>query len=449
MTLRNFASTDVLSKLLKSHEVSKVSVICRGDCKINSPKLQQQKVIRPFNYNKPRHFTFKRWFYDILFSLGYYLHLTLINRFNSIQGFIGFENRMRQSKRLHVISAKEGLPTSRWWGFPFRKNHYLYRFLVFIYKHSFSHHTDALDFFRKENIDILVVGHLQNHFVSPYVHAAKKLNIPLIGVNGSWDQPTTKGPIFFNYDQLLTQNNKVSDELTRLHHYDESKITVVGWPQMDIYKDTKILKPRSEFLKTIGLNKTQRYILVGAYSERLGYHEPKMCEALATHLTHHKKYKDVVIYIRSHPLDMDWEKRMGYLRKHSNIFIEPPSSGNLPHLANLINYADCIISSAGTISLDAVALDKPAIAIAFEDETLPYYDRASRRYDMEHYASVMETGGVIKVESQDKLNVTVTEILDNPQLGAQKRQLLRASHLEPLDGKAADRIVSAILKGGK
>jgi hypothetical protein len=34
--------------------------------------------------------------------------------------------------------------------------------------------------------------------------------------------------------------------------------------------------------------------------------------------------------------------------------------------------------------------------LAYEDETLPYMDRPARRYEMEHYAVAMATGGMWK-----------------------------------------------------
>ncbi len=445
MIARNFTESHILHKLLESKDISRITLVSRVKPDITNDKLHWIKGISPFKYNQERPFNIRLLFSDLLFTIGYFLHLVLINRFNTLAGFKGFQNRTKQSKRLHYISAKEGLPTSKLWGFPFRESSVLYHFLSKIYHDKWQLHWEVNQLFLDNKTDLLVVGHLQNHFIAPYVLAAQRNGIEILGINGSWDQPTTKGALFPFEGNILVQNKKVKEELIQFHDISDERVHICGWPQMDIYADPSIFKDRDNFLKSINLKTNCKYVLIGAYSERLGYHEPAMCEALAKALLSNDNYQDVIIYIRSHPLDNEWEKRMGYLRQYPNIRLEAPSSGNLPHLANLIKHSSVVISSAGTISLDAVALNRPAIAIAFEDDALPYYDRPARRYDMEHYAAVMQSGGVKKVVSQEELHDAVIAYIDNPQLDAQNRANLRRSHLEPLDGNASSRIVNFIL----
>jgi hypothetical protein len=115
-------------------------------------------------------------------------------------------------------------------------------------------------------------------------------------------------------------------------------------------------------------------------------------------------------------------------------------------MANQIRHAAAVLSPAGSILLDAVGLDSPAIALAFENDDEPYYDRLARRYDMEHLRSLIETGGVALASNRSELAAHVTAALADRDRDAAKRAMLRAQQLEPLDGRSAERLVAIIAR---
>ena len=381
---------------------------------------------------------------DLKFAAGFYLYVILAFRFNAIAGFHGFRDRLRQSLGLRWLAFREGLPSLRCLGWPFPSSRRLFHWLYRLQYAGWMKHRTVESLFDALCPDLVVLTHLQTGLVTPYVLAARCRRIPILGVNGSWDQPTTKGPLVPGLRHILAQSIRVQEELERHHGHDAGRTTVIGWPQMDGYAAGLSGCDRSRFLAHLGLPEGRRYVLVGAYSQRLGRHEPAMCAALADHLRGNLPEGGVTLYIRCHPLELDWRGRFGHLHDPPGVVVEPPAPGDLPHLANLLRHAAVVIASAGTINLDAAALDTPTIAVAFESENEPYYDRPARRYDMEHYAAVVRTGGVRLVRSQQELEDAVSAYLRDPDLDAAGRRHLRNQQLEPLDGRASQRFVDAV-----
>ncbi len=381
---------------------------------------------------------------DMRAVLGHYLFLALVYRFNSIAGFRGFDDRIRQSRSIRWKEFREGLPSLRWLGFPFPRSTAIFAGLKRIYFSGWQRQWPVEELFDRVRPQTVVVTHMQTSTVTPYILAARARGLPVLGLNGSWDQPTTKGPMLPGIERVLAQSRQVVDQLVEYHGYPRERTSVVGWPQMDIYSETAQMVPRAEFLAKLGLASGARYVLVAAYSDRLGRHEPEMCRALQSALQRGEFGADVCLYVRCHPLDRGWRERLGRLHAPPLTIVEPPELGGLGHLTNLIRHAAVVIASAGTINLDAVALDTPSIALAFDEADVPYHDQAARRYDMEHVAAVMATGGIRKVGACGELIAAVHGYMADRAVDAEGRARLREQHLAPLDGQSSARIAREI-----
>jgi hypothetical protein len=375
------------------------------------------------------------------FMLGYLLHLCLVNRFNTISNFRGARERLMQSLSLRRIAIREGLPASRWFGFPLPRSRAVFNALSRIYRGRWQRQAEVEILFSKLQPDLLVLGHVQTHFTIPYTLAAGTRGIPILGMIGSWDQPTTKGPFNPGISRFLVQGRGVAGELEQFHGVTTDQIETVGWVQMDIYRRGGMTAERGELLADFGLAAGARYALFGAYPERLGRHEPDLCAGLAERL----EAQNCVLVIRCHPIDVRWRERFGGLHRPPHVIVLPPDLGDLQLLASQIRHAEMVLSSAGTILLDAAALDTPAIAVALEDENEPYFNRLARRYDMEHWAALVKTGGIGMARSTEGLFELIGATLRDRNHNAEGRARLVAAHLAPLDGAAAQRIASAIV----
>jgi hypothetical protein len=374
---------------------------------------------------------------------SYLLHLASVFRFNAIQRFRGAQQRLRQSRRLRGLALRDGVPAYAIFGWPFATSSSALSALLSLQKSLWRTCAPVARLFDRTDPALLVIGHMQNSFVLPYVLAAKARGIPVLGAIGSWDQPTTKGPLVVHADRILAQSRSVAGQLQRYHGVEPERVEVTGWLQMDPLVRPPTVSDRSDLLRSLGLSPRHRYILLGSSPERLGHNEPTIARDLAATLP---RQADCSLVIRAHPNDRNWRERFGSLHAPPHVVVLGPELANMERMADQIRHAHAVLSPAGSILLDSAALDRPAIALAFENEDEPYDDRLARRYEMEHWAELIDSGGVLMARTQADLERLVNEALDDPGLGAEGRIRLRENHLAPLDGAVAERTVAAIRK---
>ena len=312
---------------------------------------------------------------------------------------------------------------------------------------QWASNTKVEAFFEKNRFDLVVFNFVQTSPIFPYIIAAKRRGVKTVGIVGSWDNPTTKGPLY-PCQRYIVQNRYMADMLKKYHDIDQNMVTIVGWPQMDIYKKPGIIEGREQFLSAMSLAPRCRLLLFGASTKRFGRHEPSVLRYILRQREAGVYGPEIALVIRAHPGDHNWQERLAEFQGLDNVIVEPPNYTDRTHLTNLLHHADIVMSTAGTICLDAVAFDTCAISIAFDGEVQQTSNEgAAIFYQSEHYASVIKTGGTRLVESFADLDQAILNYLNDPQQDADKRLALRALHLEPFDGKAGERLVHTILGG--
>jgi hypothetical protein len=285
----------------------------------------------------------------------------------------------------------------------------------------------------------MILSMVQTHMVTPYALAAHRMNVPILGVNGSWDQPTTKGPVVPEISRILVQNAIVREELVRYHGIPEERVELIGWLQMDAY--ARVGETEStEQLRRFNLPAGARYILFAANAPRLGAHEPGIVRELAAAIEAGTFGSGVVLLCRCHPQDVAWQSRWAWALDLPGVVVQPPDLGPLEHLTAVISQASVVLASAGSINLDAIALDVPTVGIAWEDESLPYYDRPARAYDLEHLADLRGSDGMAFAHDMPSLVSACQRYLADRSLDAAGRATLRHRYLFRLDGGAARRL---------
>jgi hypothetical protein len=384
-----------------------------------------------------------RWCYYARYLAGLGLQMALTYRFNTRCGFRGFAVRLRQSWRQRKIYVREGLPMSRVFGFPFSGSNCLYELIYRGYFAGWQGFRPVEKLFDEVRPDLVIMSMLQTHMITPYAIAAVRQGTPIFGINGSWDQPTTKGPLCPGIRRIVVQNEIVRDELVRYHGVGEERIAVIGWLQMDIFVRGNI-PDRDAVCRRFGVSSEQRYVLFAANAPRLGLHEPKVFRDLIAQANAGALPADVVLVCRCHPQDRDWLRRWGWAIGIKGVVIEPPDLGPLEHLAGVIRHAAVVLASAGSINLDAVALDIPTIGMAWEDDSLPYGDRPARAYELEHLAELRKSEGIAFAHDLKSLLEACNRYLANPELDASGRADLRGRYLYRLDGMTAKRLVREV-----
>lgn len=371
-------------------------------------------------------------------------------RFNAIHGF--FAHTFKQGMSLERRQREElaGNYVSPKYGWPFPKSRRLYTW-VYRFYYSVKHITDPNihAFFNTTTIGKLVFWHVQSPIFREYSICARQQNIPYTAVIGSWDRPTTKGPICPGCDHYIVNSLVMKNELVEHHNIDASLIKIVGWPQMDIYHDTSLVLPREDFLDSLNITHNKNILLYAGNAARLGAHEPSIVEHIAQQISDGTFGKNAHLVIRPHPQDVDWQSRYSKLNEQSDfasfVTVMPAEMGNIKTMVNTLRHADIVLATQGSISLDAAALDKKIINIAF-DGTLHrnYTESVKRWYDMDHYLPVVESGGVMIVDNFSELDDAIKTLMSaDPQQAGRKK--LREIELEPFTGDSSARQVQAMV----
>ncbi len=446
---RNFLQTDIL-RLLGAGQETEITVVSPNP---DDYKLVEESGARWYPYFHPWRSKIPEETGNLAqvlrvgryarYLVGLFLHMCLTYRINTISGFEGFSARLRQSFSLRKIYLREGLPMSRIFGFPFPKSRWIYRLLYGCYYQRWQSFGPVENLMVQVKPDLMILSMIQTHMITPYAIAARYLDIKILGINGSWDQPTTKGPVCPGIERIAVQNEIVQDELIRYHHITPEKIKPIGWLQMDPYAHPPKVE-RKDVLRRVGVPDAHRYILFAANAPRLGVHEPEVFKELAKQVQADTFGIDVILVCRCHPQDNDWQTRWGWALNTARVVVDPPDLGPLDYLAELIRHAGVVIASAGSINLDAVALDTPTIGIAWEDTGLPYWDRPARAYGLEHLRELRNEAGMMFARDHRELLAACSRYLADRDTDGQGRERIRRRYLYRLDGKAAVRLANEV-----
>lgn len=370
----------------------------------------------------------------------------LVYRFNEIHQFRGHQQKKALPPQRRAREAMAGNFVEASLGRPWPRSRRLYDLLYRLYYATCYDEPTVEAFFDRFQPHLLALHHVQFESIRPYNTGARRRGLPILGIVASWDQPTTKGPLCPGVGQYLVQSRQMLEELARHHGVDPARVAVTGWPQMDIYCQPGLLRPRAEFLDQLGLPPGRRLVLLGANSARLGSHEPGIAQHLARRLAQAPRTQDVTLVIRPHPNDGQWRERFGSLADPPGVLVLPAEWGRLDFLANLLHHSQVVLAStAGTICLDAIAMDSCAIGLGFDgDQEVAPHLGCRQWFDLDHFAPVIESGGLRLVESYQELFGAVEQYLADPGLDAPGRARCRAQLLEPLDGQASRRLVEAL-----
>lgn len=369
----------------------------------------------------------------------------LVFRFNERAGFTGhrFKKKLPPERRERENLAGN-YPDPRF-GRPFPRSRFIYNLIYRLY-HTTWYSEPAVEAFLDDyEPDLLVIHNVQNQAIRPWISAARRRGLPMLGIVGSWDQPTSKGPMPPGVEIFLVQSEFMKQELVEHHHIEPRRVKVTGWPQMDFYKMPGAIRPKPELAAELGLSPSQDYVLFAGNSPRLGPHEPAVAQHIAKLVQRGDLGRECVLVLRPHPNDNQWRARFGGLRKPFQVLVLPPEAGRMDFLAALLSHARLLVSTGGTISLDAIALDTPVVNLGFDgDMNLEEHESIRTWFKAEHFMAIINSGSVRFVKSYQELDKAITDYWHNPAQDAAARAKCRQDHLEPLDGCSSKRVVERI-----
>ncbi len=295
---------------------------------------------------------------------------------------------------------------------------------------------------------------------------AKKRGVRTITTSKSWDVLTNKAFTRVQADMILVQNSFIRDAAITLGDYAPTQVEIVGFVQFDFAADKNLIIPREEFFKKIGADPNKKLILYSTSGDWKNPYDHEVVEGIHAAIVGGALGAPAQILARFHPKYSSSVERLElpFLIKYrpcepseqvesfdsSAPRVYPFTFGkeDFVDLANTLYYSDVTINTMSSITLDAIAFDKPVILVCHDgiDRSLPYLQSLRRMYDEDHYKVIMESDCTAVSYSMEETVSSIREYLADPTRHASGRTFIREQVLYKLDGKSGVRIGKAVLK---
>jgi CDP-Glycerol:Poly(glycerophosphate) glycerophosphotransferase len=291
----------------------------------------------------------------------------------------------------------------------------------------------------------IVLANTQMHAVVPFIVGGRRLRLPLIGHIASWDHTVGKGIVPPDLSRYIVQNDVMREDLVRFHGVDRGRIVVTGWPQTDVFHERR---PRSEYgglLRRLGLDSSTQVALVMGNTPTNAPYERQFVERLVGWWEANGKREGLSLLFRPHPRDRDWRERFEPALSRRGIAVQEASFTDIETLATLLEHGDVVVSNAGTILLDALVNDRPAVCVLYDEGAPAGESWALKNVSGDHYRALMDSRAFYRAESFDEVVAGIERALASPGELASERERVAREVVGEVDGHAADRVTEAVV----
>ena len=294
---------------------------------------------------------------------------------------------------------------------------------------------------------LLVLSNLQMQSAVPFILGAQRLGLPLVGNVASWDHTVGKGVIHPGLDRYLVQNARMRDDLVAYHGVPRERIVVTGWPQSDVLARPRPREAFDAIVRGYGLDPALPVVLVMGNTPTNTPTEGRFFARLVTWWRESGADGRMQLLFRPHPRDRQWQERFAPALEGSGLAVQEPSFTDIEQLATLLQHGACVVTNAGTILLDALVNDRPAVCVLYDEGGSSGPDAwAAKSVIGEHYRDVAMSGAFHEARSFDEVVAGIERSLAAPDELRSQREAVVATVVGAVDGHAADRVAAAVLE---
>ena len=290
----------------------------------------------------------------------------------------------------------------------------------------------------------IALANTQMHSVVPFIVGARRVGLPVVGHIASWDHTVGKGIVAPRLLRYIVQNDLMRDDLVRYHRIERDRIVVTGWPQTDVFHRQR---PRAEYeqvVRELGLEPSRPIVLVMGNTPTNAPYEARFVERLVAWWKQNAAERFSLLF-RPHPRDREWRARFAPALSQAGTAVQEPSFTDLETLAALLQHGDAVVSNAGTILLDAVVNDRPAVCVLYDEGAPAGESWALKNVSGEHYKSLIESEAFYQANRFEDVVAGIERALARPDELATERARIAREVVGEIDGRAAERVVDAIV----
>jgi CDP-Glycerol:Poly(glycerophosphate) glycerophosphotransferase len=297
----------------------------------------------------------------------------------------------------------------------------------------------------RRDCSALVLSNVQPQSAVPYLAAARRLDLPVVAHVASWDHTVGKGVISPHCDLYVVQNEVMREDLRRYHDIAQERVVVTGWPQTDLFEQRRPRARYEELLRSYALDPGRPLVLVMGNTPTNAPYEDRFVGRLVSWWDEGARERLQLLF-RPHPRDREWRGRFEAASGREGIFVQEPSYTDLDELATLLQHGDAVVANAGTILLDALVNDRPAVCVLYDEGAPRGESWAAKNVIGEHYRELAGSGAFYTAESFEEVVAGIERALANPAELAEERRRAVLDVVGEVDGRAAERVVDAIAR---
>jgi hypothetical protein len=365
--------------------------------------------------------------------VGYYplaIRLSLRHGFHRERMLPGHRNQLLDPSRVGPLPVRPGIERAmRRWHFSPR------RFVASALRRRLEQERPAV-----------VLSNLQMQSATPFVVLGQRLDLETIGYVASWDHTVGKGVIWNGLARYIVQNDRMREDLVRYHDIDRDLVVVTGWPQADVFHERRPREAYDAALRRHGLDPGRPVVMVMGNTPTNTPYEGRFFTRLVDWWETSGASERFSLLFRPHPRDGEWRERFAAALDRPNAAVQEPSHTDIDVLATLLQHVAVVVTNGGTVLLDALVNDRPAVCVLYDEGAPPGESWAAKSVIGEHYADVVASGAFHAARSFDEVVTGIERCLASPGELAAERRAVAAVAVGPVDGHSADRVVDAIVR---
>jgi hypothetical protein len=296
----------------------------------------------------------------------------------------------------------------------------------------------------RERPDV-VLSNLQMQSATPFIGLGRRLGLTTVGYVASWDHTVGKGVIWNELDGYVVQNERMRDDLVRYHDVARELIAVTGWPQADVFHERRPRTAFDELLRGYGLDPARPVVTVMGNTPTNTPYEGAFFDRLVSWWAESGANERFSLLFRPHPRDREWRARFAAALGRPGAAVQEPSFTDIDVLATILQHTEAVVVNAGTVLLDALVNDRPAVCVLYDEGAPPGESWAAKSVIGEHYRDVAESGAFHEARSFEEVTAGIERCLASPGELEAERRAVTATVVGPVDGRSAERVVDAIL----
>ena len=192
-----------------------------------------------------------------------------------------------------------------------------------------------------------------------------------IGYVASWDHPVGKGVISSHLDAYIVQNDVMRDDLERYHGVDPARAIVTGWPQSDFFHERRPAEDFEALARRHGLDPSRPVVLVMGNTPTNTPYEPLFFERLLGWWEESGSRRAVLVAVPPASARQEVGAAVRGGDGARGAAVQPAGEADMRSLAVMLQYGACVVSNAGTILLDALVNDRPAVCVLYDEGAPP------------------------------------------------------------------------------